>query len=121
MNKNLFRYLGIFLIWVIPALSYFNYPNTIYFVLVSIPIFIFILVWVIIKLAKDDYFDRNIIKYILLFSISILGVICGFVIEANNLEANKQFINFTFVDFIFPISIISSASIPATYLIFSKK
>ncbi len=122
MVKNTFKFLIIGLFWLVPTLTYFNSPITIDYALICFIILVFSLIFLIFKFSKKTKFNIGNKEYICLslFIFVIILFIFGFVIEANNLESNKKFVDFIWLDFIFPISIISLASLPATYLILTK-
>jgi hypothetical protein len=117
MTKNIFKFLIIGFFWLFPILTYFNSPRTVDYALISLFIFIFSLLFLVSKFSKKFKIGTIEYIYLSLFLVSAVGLIFGFAIEANNLETGKKFSEFTWLDFIFPFSIISLASLPATYLI----
>jgi hypothetical protein len=120
MKQDSLRILTILMVWSFPSLTYYSSPRTIEYALVGLVIFVYSLT----KLMNNE---EGFIKISPIFSkilfgtseiFAFLGVIFGFVIEANNLETDKKFIDFTLIDFIFPISLISFFCIPATFVLF---
>jgi hypothetical protein len=114
MNKII-----IVLIWVVSIITYLSFPRTIIYAIVAFCIFLYSLT----KLMNNEegFVKRSPIFSKILFGTSeifaFLGVIFGFVIEANNLETDKKFVDFKLVDFIFPISLISFFCIPVTFVL----
>ena len=122
MIKNTFKFLIIRLFWLVPTLTYFNSPRTIDYALISFIILIFSLNFLIFRFSKKTklHIRNEEYIYLSLFIFAIVLFIFGFIIEANNLESNKKFVDFSLIDFIFPFSIIILANIPVSYLILTK-
>lgn len=118
---KLLKIIGILIIWVISISAYFNSPRTIDYALIFLFIFICSLLFLVSKFSKKFKIEKQEYIYLGLFIFAIIAFIFGFIIEANNLESNKKFVEFGLIDFIFPISIIILASLPATYLIWNYK
>ncbi len=105
-------------IWILPISIYLLEPKTIMYILICFFYFIiFLLVFSYFSTEKGYKVDKydNILIYTLI--LLVLGITYGFTIEVNNIENNKEFINYAFLDFIFPFSIICFSSLPLTYLI----
>jgi hypothetical protein len=116
----LYKALVILFIWASPILVYLAYPDTIYVILVSLVIYITSFLLIIIKFSKR--FNLGVLEktFFFIFIVMMVGVFYGLRIAFDNSEKGKFFADYSIIDFIFPISVISSACIQATYLILTS-
>ena len=96
------------------------YPRQILYAFVGILPFMYAITSIFSNEKK--FIKNSSIKSKAIFGTSELfaffGVVFGFIIEDNNLEMDKKFVDLTYQDFIFPISLTSFLCIPATFVIY---